>query len=198
MSLVNNISGVIFGKDNINTVGLTGVDLWLSEQHKTKIKVSSNPIEDGSSITDNSYREPAKLTLTGYISNIELLTPEIPFLFGSVGYKSSQKVKSTWQRLKVLSENKNLLTVVTTVNTYDNMIISEIDSNDIDKNSGTALTFKLQLTEINIANTQEAQLPPKKVQGDDNIAKNKTTVINGGNRNSSEVTTPQSLANYII
>lgn len=184
MPLLSDIEGVIFGKSNINVIGLTSIDLWTAEQHKIKVKTTHYPVEDGSSITDNAYKKPSKITLTGFVSNLKVLTPEIPFLFGSIGYVSTQKVKTAWQQLKKLADDLEPLTIVTTVDKYENMLITEIDTSPINRDTGTSLIFNIEFSEIKTVGTEETSLPPIKLQGDSNPAKNMTDKANGGSRNS--------------
>ncbi|GGG03944.1 MULTISPECIES: phage baseplate protein [Cysteiniphilum] len=188
MPLISDIEGIIFGKGNIslqdsnNIIVMTGVDLWTAEQHKIKVKTTHYPIEDGSSITDNAYKKPSKITLTGFVSNLKVLTPEIPFLFGSIGYVSTQKVKTAWQQIKALANAREPLTVITTVDKYENMLITEVDTSSMDKNTGTSLMFKLELTELNTVTSKS--LSPSVLRGDNNPVKNMTEKVNGGTRNS--------------
>lgn len=186
MPLISDITGVIFGSSNIQVIGLENVDLWYSENHSISVKVSSYPVEDGSTISDNAYREPYKIKLSGFITNIQQLTPDIPFLFGSTGYVTTQKAKTGWALLTEYANAREPFTVITTVKTYENMIITDV-STRIDEKTGTNLIFDLSFTEIKIVSTTETELQPINVQGDNNQARNSTDISNNGNKNAKTV-----------
>lgn len=180
MPLISDIESIIYGKNNINVVGLRGIDLWTSETHSIKSKITKYPVEDGGSITDHSYREPNELILSGFISNINIITTDIPLVIGSLGYSSTQKVKIAWQGLKKLSLNKELLTIVTTADTYNNMLVSFIETSPIDKDTGTSLSFRIKFSEVIIVETSIKNISPTKVAGSNNPAGSMTDKVDGG------------------
>lgn len=197
------VEGMIFGKDDVaisyledgsinRWIVINDVDLWLAESHQVKIKTTRYPIEDGSSITDNAFIKPRKLTLTGYVSNIITVTPSIPFLFGSIGYnqrfrsQKNQKTSNAWAQLKQLASNFTPIKVVSNIEVYgadlkEHLIITSLTT-DINSNTGTSMQFEMKLSEIKIA-TSESRYLPNKVSGNNNPASSHVDLINSGHKN---------------
>jgi hypothetical protein len=180
------VDSIIFGTQDISVLNLNNVDLWTSEKAEISVRTTKYPIEDGSSVTDNAYREPIKISLSGFVSNIQFLGDSVgvPNL---VGYRSTQKVKNVWQQIETLASERELLTIVTTFASYSNMLLTKVSTDDVNFRSGTSMGFTLDFEEIKIVGTQTTSLPPIKVGGDDNPAQNMTSIINGGVRDSQAV-----------
>lgn len=188
MPLISDIAGVIFGQDNIQVIGLQSVDLWFAEEHEIKVSITKYPVEDGSSISDNAYRKPYKIKLSGMITNIQQLTPDIPFLFGSTGIVTTQKPKTGWALLDQFAKERERFLVITTVKTYENMLITGVKTR-IDHDTGTNLIFDLSFEEVKLVDTAAQTFAPINVQGTGNPAGNSTDIINGGLKNVKDVAT---------
>lgn len=182
MPLISDIAGVIFGTDNIQVIGLESVDLWYAEEHEINVSITKYPVEDGSSISDNAYRKPYKIKLSGMITNIQELTLDVPFLFGSTGIVTTQKPKTGWALLDQFANARERFQVITTVKTYENMLITGVKTR-IDYETGTNLIFDLSFEEVKLVDTAQDTFSPINVQGNNNPAINSTDIINGGTKN---------------
>jgi len=197
MPLVSDISGVLFGTDNIQVIGLQNVDLWYQEQHEIEVKTSDYPVEDGSSVSDNAYRKPYKIKLSGMITNVQQITPRVPFLFGSTGIVTTQKAKTGWALLDQFANAREPFLVITTVKTYHNMLITGVKT-VINKETGTNLKFELEFKEIQLVGTTQEEVTPLQVLGDNNPASNSTDIATLGNKNPIEAPAPTSFASTLL
>lgn len=187
-NVIQNIDALIFGTDLTSIVGLTGIDLYPSENHDLGAEKTKLAIESGANITDHAAILDAKITLTGIISNISNIFSGVPLVIGAIGVKSTVKTRDGWEKLVTLRDARQPLTVVTSLKVYENMLITDLSAL-VDKTTGPNLFFTLQLEEMRTVGSQIVQLPPSKVSGP---ATNKTSKINGGERQSSQV--PESVA----
>jgi len=197
MPLISDITGIIFGTDNIQVIGLENVDLWYAEEHEINVSVTKYPVEDGSSISDNAYRKPYKIKLSGMITNIQELTVDIPFLFGAAGIVTTQKPKTGWALLDKFANERGTFTIMTTVKTYENMLITGVKTR-IDYETGTNLIFDLSFQEVKLVETDQDTFSPINVQGSSNPAGNSTDIVNGGTKNTTTVNAPTSLLNSFL
>jgi hypothetical protein len=91
-------------------------DGLISEDHRREWTWTSEPVEDGTTVSDNRWRKPVPLTIVAIVSSSEALAID-----------RSRHVKA-WQRLIALadSEPAQLFTVTTTLGDYRNMGIQSV------------------------------------------------------------------------
>lgn len=102
-------------------------DAVLKLSHRRTIRKTQHPVLTGANISDHAYAEPAKLVL-----DIGMSDAMASFTSG-VWVGASTKSVSAWQILKNLEINKTLLTVTTRLDTYFNMLIQSISTDDDNK-----------------------------------------------------------------
>lgn len=74
---------ILFTRDNeFQTVV---VDITLEEGHSDTADVTDHPVETGSDISDNVKKRPANLTLTVFVTNTPIISPNVNGAEGSVG-----------------------------------------------------------------------------------------------------------------
>lgn len=169
----------IFSGSSTDINLITGVaDIYYDESHNMPVTKTKYPIEDGSSRTDNFVVEPEQLVLKGLVSDMQQSES------GLVSIDQSQRSKEAWGRIRALKNSGNLVTVVTLLGVYKNMLVVNADASVNDK-SGKALFFIISLEETLIGETEIVQLAPSKLSGP---AKTKGSDINGGQKQSEEPT----------
>ena len=109
------------------------LDLWVTGysdvQHELMSQVGQEPIEDGSRITDHVVAMPTKVSMIGYVSDI------------SVGPDAAA---DSWERIRELHRNKEILRVITEYGVYDEMVIRTADTTATTR----GLQFNIQLQQI--------------------------------------------------
>lgn len=153
------------------------VDLYDTEAHQLRISKTSQPIETGSSITDNAIIEPRRLTMQGFVSNIA--PPEFV-----VSVPAPERGKEAWARIVTLAEKREPVTILTMLELYENFLITGLDSR-VDSATGTSLEFVIQLEEILFADSEFVTLPASSVGGP---AANRAGTVEGGQKQSPEAT----------
>lgn len=96
-------------------------DASIEEEHKVSVDVTDHPVESGAQVSDHKVKRPNELTVRAIVTT----TPPLLGAFLRIPNVSTRDV-DTWTLLNELAEGKELLTVITTLKTYDNMTIKEM------------------------------------------------------------------------
>lgn len=144
----------LFTRQKPAQIGKLMIDAKLSEMGDFTSKVTSNPVETGKTIQNNIVTDPAKITLTGYISNAPIQIYG-GILDKNVNYKN--RSQTAFDYLYNLRAGQSLITVVTKYRVYKNMAISNLTPMQ-NKQTGEGLDFTIQLTQINFASSQTVKI----------------------------------------
>jgi hypothetical protein len=172
--LKDNVLGLFTEKTQIIEIADV-VDLYPEENHSVRILKTSQPIESGSSITDNTVIAPQKLRMTGFVSNL------VPT--GIAALPASERGKEAWIQIEELAKRREPVTVQTTLKIYENLLIVDLSAR-VDANTGLALDFTIDLEEILFANSEFTMLPADILAGP---ATNKSGTVDGGGKQSPNV-----------
>ena len=103
----------------------SGAPVWffdgtLNESHDASGKATEHPVSRQKSISDHIALSPFRLTITGVITNV-------PLSASAEGIAPDPtRVRDTYRRLIELWEARGLLTVVTGLEVYENMVIERV------------------------------------------------------------------------
>lgn len=127
------------------------IDAALQEEHTREAEVTEFPVEDGSTFTDNVRIKPRRYRITGVVTDTPLDDG-----FRSVEVDGSEIVitssKPSAQAKKALDdifEAKLPITVVTTLETYKNMVMQSLVFGQ-DGDTGDSLPFTASFIQINV------------------------------------------------
>ncbi len=175
MTVARSLGDPQFAIYGINQPFITGlqdvVDTYTEETHEITITKTDYPVETGSSNTDNAVREPDRLKLEGWVSDV--LIPE-----SSIVNVPNGRNAEAWSRIRQIAEAREPISVVTNLRNYDNMIILKVTHHKSVR-TGQALRFTIQLEELLFASTQITRFAPNSVEGP---AANKTSEVDLGLR----------------
>ena len=131
-------------------------DASLEEEHKVSVDITDHPIEDGAAISDHRIKRPIEFTLKAIITN----TPPALGAFFRYSNVATRDV-DTWTLLKEASQTTALLTVKTTLDTYENMVIKEMS---VPRTAalGNSLEVTITFREIFTAESEEVVAPEEK------------------------------------
>jgi len=130
-----------------------------SETHDWKRDVTTNPVENGSPISDHIIDQPDTLTITGMISNAPVLglVNEVSGLID--GSLSGQDyVAQAIDMLDTLRKSKQLVTIYTRYKTYTNMVLQSVNIPRTPDN-GDAVVLTIQAINIRIVTSQKTTIP---------------------------------------
>lgn len=163
-------------------VGSVELDLILDEDHSKSAQVTENPLQDGRAISDGIFLELQEGSLTGLVTNhsvkiaeerakqLELQDSET-LMAEAENYQLENRAKQAWVDLKAVMDAKQPVTIVTSLEVYDNVAITNI-STERDGDSGDALEIKVSFRQILTVSLMEhevtAQVQPKDMDSDIN------------------------------
>lgn len=154
----------LFYKTEGYRVGAVELDLILDEHHEQSAQVTENPLQDGRAVSDGIYVELRDGTLTGLVSNhsIKHATPlDVQSLEALLerakDFKLKNRAKQAWEDLKKVQRDKQLVTIVTALEVYENVAITKIET-DRSGDSGDALEIKVQFRQVQKVELSEHQI----------------------------------------
>lgn len=163
-------------------VGSVELDLILDEDHSKSAQVTENPLQDGRAISDGIFLELQDGSLTGLVTNhsvkraeerakqLELQDSET-LMAEAENYQLENRAKQAWVDLKAVMDAKQPVTIVTSLEVYDDVAITNI-STERNGDSGDALEIKVSFRQILTVSLMEhevtAQVQPKDMDSDIN------------------------------
>lgn len=113
-----------------------GIDLIYGVSVSGSQQVTSIPVESGRSITDNAVEDPDVITIKGVVGDLVIEEN-----------RDSDQPKNTWALLQDWKKRKLLLTLVTELDVYENLIIKRLNNNE-GVSTGVSLFFTMTLQQI--------------------------------------------------
>ncbi len=164
MALVDQINEPNFGlfsSESTSIDAIAGiVDLYPEESHNLPVTKTKYPVEsDGNNQrmrSDNFVVEDEQLVLKGLVSDLQ------PFLGGIVNVSSPDRSKEAWGRIRELKNSGTIVTVITILGTYENMMVTGVDAS-VSERTGRALFFTITLEETKFSETETTKLAPQKL-----------------------------------
>jgi hypothetical protein len=140
--------GIVYSTGVPTTIGILQLDALLTEGTELKAKATEYAVEEGSPITDHVRLESERLKLSGWI------TPNDVMNMTADGRPKLIEAKAT---LRKMMADRQLITVVTGMDTYTDMVI---ESASIGRdNEGDKLTVDMDLVKIRKATLRTVDMP---------------------------------------
>lgn len=140
-------------------IGVVQLDASLNETHETEADVTEHQVERGARIADHKRKLPARVTIEGLVTNTPVgraaQTRAVEFTGGSFQSATSEDspfgvpgyAEEAFAKLEDLFDSEELITVVTSLKTYENMAITKLTV-PRDRSTGDALRFTVALKEV--------------------------------------------------
>ncbi len=182
-------------------VGSVELDLILDEDHSKSAQVTENPLQDGRAVSDGIFLELQKGSLTALVTNHPIRLAEDnakklesmdadTLIEASQNAQLENRAKHAWNDLKAVMDAKQPVTIVTSLEVYDNVAITNI-STTRDGDSGDALVIQISFSQILTVALKEdkvtAQVQPKDMDSD--INRKAALGINDGQKVAKQVST---------
>jgi len=173
---------IIFGQGRRAQVGVVRFDCSLDDTHNLEAVITDHPVEEGIDITDHIKRLPKSIEINGLISNtpiyLEKEDRESPITTdtGSI----EDRVEVAYTKLEEIMSVGELITVVTTLAEYDNMVIANFSVTRNAQN-GNVLNASLSLREVITTTTEKVEAPEP-------VKKSKKKTTNKGKKSARDAT----------
>lgn len=151
--------------DNKTRIGDLVIDATHSESINYSNEITEHPIGSGASISDHIYAKPTILKLEGSIidSSIDIIgtTQNIIDVFNGSPFTNvankiqglSTKERTAYEVLKALNANKQPVTVITALDSFENMAIETL-AFPRDEETNARLLFQITLKQITYVNVE--------------------------------------------
>lgn len=149
-ALIAEITGLVSGQDSAFPRSIGGIiaNVTVEEEGVDELTITKHPVEQGASITDHAYKQPARLTLRVGWSNSSL----------EAGFDSNYVI-DVYNKLLALQVAANPFTVVTGKRQYTNMLMESLRLRT-DPDSELALDVIVVCQEVIIVQTTPTSVPP--------------------------------------
>lgn len=153
-------------------VQLDGV---IVERFSNPVTPTSNPIENGAIISDHAIIEPRIYSMDAVITDTPLgaasigqVVDNVTNLFGDSTGSGVTRSQQAYASLVDLERQREPISVVTGLNTLDNMLITNIMPTR-DKDTSNALFFTMELQEVLIVETQITERDESTLRGTERL-----------------------------
>lgn len=134
-------------------------DATVEERHEQTAEKTSHPREGRLDVTDNIRVHTARLMLTGIVSNTPLGAGVSIASLGAIGGGVSRDFKA-WASLKETLRRGEVVTVVTPIETYPNMVFLSLQITRSTR-EGQSIQPVMVFEELAIAKALEVEIPPR-------------------------------------
>ncbi len=112
------------------------VDGFDDDEHTLETATGTEPLEDGTEITDHAVARQEKVRLTGHVSDWGPPT--------SIGVAPPGRVRDAWEEIRRLHKEVAVVELVTELGVYPNMIIRRVKSH----RDGRGMMFVMELEQV--------------------------------------------------
>ena len=190
----------LFFRQDGYSVGEVSMDLILSEDHLKEANVAKHPVQDGNVISDHIVVLPRSGTLTCLVSNFSLAAAEDNskkvaqqvYSDAEQAFKAGglpNRAAEAWDALKAVMDKKELVTIVTVLEVYENMAITSLATTR-DEETGDALEIRIGYEQVNKVKLREdrvvATVSPRDMKS--TINKKSAVQVNSGQKVGTEAT----------
>lgn len=119
-------------------------DATLTEQHTSDAEITEHPVETGANISDHVRSKPDRLQMDAILSNSPL-----------TGNAEAGRAENLYEQLRLLKESATLLTVLTSLRTYESMAIESLGVPRTAKEAG-AVHVNVTLKQIRLVTNKSS------------------------------------------
>ncbi len=169
----------------LNQLEIDGIkfDGILREEQQRKVVITDDPVQNGFSISDNAYLEPATLIFDVIatdsplgLESVGLVVDQVTGLFGSSTEESVTRSSQTYLKLEELMENLEPMTVNGTIKPYENMIITGLTPLPRTSETMGSLVIKVEFKQLITSNSVVRPFNESQVSGSTLARANKENI----------------------
>lgn len=119
----------------------------VKEEHTDDLAVVDHPVEQGAAITDHSFKQPARLTVTAGYSTSSIQ-----------GLGDPNYIPSVYQQFLALQASRQPFDVLTGKRAYSNMLMTRLHT-ETDERTENAMILTCEMRQIILVTTQAVTVP---------------------------------------
>lgn len=125
----------------VTKIGTVSIDVSPNQSHRFPTRITENPVEDGSVMSDHVVLLPLTVEIEGRITDASTTLSE--------GFRAEGTAKDGWRELVRLQKQREPFQVVTGLETYENMLLEEVIAMRTPED-GQSVKFAAILREVQI------------------------------------------------
>jgi hypothetical protein len=150
------------------SIGGFEIDVILSESYGFSNSVTDIPVEDGSNVNDHVVSESPDISIQAFIgrAKYEVWDGDIPETIDELPADDPKaRIKQAYLELRRLMDDKQPLTVVLGLDTFENMVITSFEiSRDVQ--TGADLPFSMSFKQVRIIQSETTTVNSSRGGGD--------------------------------
>lgn len=175
-----------------NDYGNIELDATLDESHEWTAEATTNPVEEGSPVSDHVIDQADKLNVKGFITDAPIIASQ-----GVIVGEVNDRVQPVFNLLHLLIKAREPMTVYTQFRVYTDMVLTSCTIPRSSSN-GEAIEFSLDFINIRKVSTQMVDIPPgispkKSAKANGSTAKKSDAKKDAGKKQPEEVKTSAAL-----
>lgn len=154
------MTSILFDRQKAR-VGLVNLDATVEETHTKTNELTDFPVDTGVSITDHIRQMPESIEINGIVSNTPIVfaaSIQAPSPIEGDLTRISDRVEFAYEELRRIMNVGELVTVVTTLRTYENMALTGLAVTR-NASTGRVLNATLLLREVLFAFAETVEAP---------------------------------------
>lgn len=155
--------------DEFLPYGAVQLDASIEEQHNVSNAITQFPIEEGVDITDHVRKQPDRVTIRGIVTDHPIYGVQGLGQGAITPTLQTGRSLDAYQKVLTMVEEAQLISVVTSLRQYANMIIEAFEV-PRDSKRGYAVEMTLQLRELKTASVASTA-------GTNNLGTQNTTLV---------------------
>lgn len=149
-------------------LGSIRAQVTIEEQHTDELVITQHPVEQGASISDHAYKQPAMVTVRCGWSNsgLQSLGSIVTSAYSAIADGGELKlnyIKGVYEKLLKLQESRIPFDIMTGKRSYKNMLFSSL-SNTTDQTTENTLMITAVCQQVILVQTRVVTVPPREVQ----------------------------------
>lgn len=151
-SFVDQRAAIKTTPDNGTTPEYITIDVVTGEVHEFKSLITSNPIEDGTPVSDHQTLMPVTVTMQGFFTDtpISKNNPLASYLNSYEG-----RSRDEFDKLTAIRNLKTKFTLITGIKAYPNMLFEEISA-PRSSGKGQRVDFSAKIRQVQITNNNSS------------------------------------------
>lgn len=180
-----------------NEYGNIELDATLQESHNWSAEVTTNPVEEGSPVTDHVIEDADRLIIKGVISDDTIsLSTGLEQAVALITGKEEKRTHAMFSTLKDLIKLRAVMVVYTKYEIYTDMILTSVDLIR-ETGQGAIIEFTAEFVHVRFVATQVVDVPPgisskKSAKADESTGRKSEPGKNNGSKQSEVIDKPSS------
>lgn len=151
-AFIDQRASILTTPDDGTTSDYVLIDIVTGEVHEFKSLITTNPIEDGSVVSDHQTLQPLTITMQGFFTDTPI-SKNNPFATYLEAYEG--RARDMFDSLMAIRDRKTKFTLITGIKAYPNLLFEELSAPRA-SGKGQRVDFSAKITQVLITNANSS------------------------------------------